>query len=109
MDALRSDGASAVPLPGAIDDDTDELYENAPCGQVSTTPDGTIIKINNTLLGWLGYGREQVVGRRRFGERLPVGGRVFHETHLAPLLRLRGEINGIALELLTASGARLPV
>ena len=28
-------------------DNTDDIYENAPCGHISTLPDGTIIRINS--------------------------------------------------------------
>ena len=110
MDAASSRCAGDSPeLAALVGDDTDELYDNAPCGNVATLPDGTIVTINRTLLGWLGHTRAEVVGRRRFRDLLTVGGQVFHETHLAPLLRLRGEINGIALELRAADGSRLPV
>jgi len=117
MDAVSSRGAGNNPeltapwgdKTAAAGDETDELYENAPCGNLAMLPDGTIVKINRTLLSWLGYSREELVGRRRFRDLLTVGGQVFHETHLAPLLRMRGEVNGIALELKAADGARLPV
>jgi phosphoserine phosphatase RsbU/P len=91
------------------DDDVEDLYDNAPCGNVSTRPDGTIVKMNATLLGWLGYTREQVVGHRTFSDLLSVGGRIYYETHLAPLLRMQGEVGGVALDLRTADGTRLPV
>src|SRR3954471_150669 len=92
-----------------LEDNTDDLYDHAPCGYLSTLLDGTIAKVNATLLGWLGYGRDELVGQRRFSDLLTVGGRLYHETHFAPLLRLQGEINGIALELKAADGSRLPV
>ncbi|OEJ62255.1 histidine kinase [Streptomyces agglomeratus] len=92
-----------------LEDSAEELYENAPCGYLSTLMDGTIAKINTTLLGWLGLEREAVVGRKRFTDLLTVGGKLYHETHFAPLLRMQGEINGIALEIKQAGGARLPV
>ena len=44
-----------------------------------------------------------------FADLLTVGGRLYHETHFAPLLRLQGEVSGIALELKAADGTRLPV
>ena len=53
----------------------EELYENAPCGHLSTLPDGTIVKINTTLVGWLGRHREDLVGRRSLADLLTVGGR----------------------------------
>ncbi|MGK3201485.1 PP2C family protein-serine/threonine phosphatase [Amycolatopsis sp. MEPSY49] len=92
-----------------LEDSAEDLYENAPCGYLSTLLDGTIAKINATLLGWLGYERGEIVGRRRFSDLLTVGGRLYHETHFAPLLRMQGELGGVAFELKTATGDRLPV
>lgn len=92
-----------------FDDSAEDLYENAPCGYLSTLPDGRITRINARLLGWLGYRREDVVGRLRFADLLTVGGKLYHETHFAPLLRMQGELGGVALELVAADGSRLPV
>ncbi|MFC4855798.1 PP2C family protein-serine/threonine phosphatase [Actinophytocola glycyrrhizae] len=92
-----------------LDDSAEDLYEHAPCGYLSTTLDGRIVKVNKTLLDWLGRTPAEVLGRSRFTDLLTVGGRMYHETHFAPLLRLQGSISGIALELRTASGEQLPV
>ena len=103
---------SAWPDPSftaMLEDNTDDLYDNAPCGYLSTLLDGTIAKVNATLLGWLGYHRDELVGRRPFADLLTVGGRLYHETHYAPLLLMQGEIRGIALDLRAADGSRLPV
>ncbi|WP_077800842.1 PP2C family protein-serine/threonine phosphatase [Streptomyces sp. JHA26] len=91
-----------------LEDSAEELYESAPCGYLSTLLDGTIAKINSTLLDWLGLEREAVVGHKRFADLLTVGGKLYHETHFAPLLRMQGTLKGIALELKTADGGRLP-
>ncbi|EFL03456.1 regulatory protein [Streptomyces sp. SPB78] len=92
-----------------LEDSAEDLYEHAPCGYLSTLLDGRIAKINTTLLDWLGYARDDLVGRKSFSDLLTVGGRLYHETHFAPLLRMQGEISGIALELKAADGTRLPV
>ncbi|MEV8440257.1 SpoIIE family protein phosphatase [Actinosynnema sp. NPDC051121] len=92
-----------------LEDSAEDLYENAPCGYLSTMPDGHIAKVNGTLLRWLGYEREQLVGRLRFADLLSVGGKLYHETHFAPLLRMQGEVGGVALEMVAADGRRLPV
>ncbi|MEV5438376.1 SpoIIE family protein phosphatase [Streptomyces sp. NPDC052682] len=92
-----------------LEDSAEELYESAPCGYLSTLMDGTIAKINTTLLDWLGLSREEIVGRRHFSDLLTVGGRLYHETHFAPLLRMQGQVGGIALEMKAADGSRLPV
>lgn len=92
-----------------LEDSAEDLYENAPCGYLSTLLDGQIAKINTTLLNWLGHRRADLVGRRKFSDLLTVGGRLYHETHFAPLLHMRGEASGIALELKAADGRRIPV
>ncbi|MGN6575200.1 MAG: PP2C family protein-serine/threonine phosphatase [Nocardioides sp.] len=92
-----------------LDDDPVQLYERAPCGYLSTTPDGTIIKVNQTFLTWTGHDREGLVGRRRFVDLLTAGGRIYHETHYAPMLQMHGRASEIALDVVTADGGRLPV
>jgi sigma-B regulation protein RsbU (phosphoserine phosphatase) len=92
-----------------LEQGAEELYEFAPCGYLSTLMDGTIVRINATLLEWLGLERDAVVDRMRFSDLLTVGGRLYHETHFAPLLYMRGQVSGIALEMRVAGGARLPV
>lgn len=92
-----------------LEDSAEDLYECAPCGYLSTMMDGTIAKINGTLLDWLGLDREAVVRRKRFADLLTVGGKLYHETHFAPLLRMQGELRGIALEMRRGDGGRLPV
>ncbi|GAA0937408.1 SpoIIE family protein phosphatase [Kribbella koreensis] len=84
----------------------DEVY---PCGHLTTTIDGTIVSVNSTVLGWLGLDRDAVVGQLRFADLLSVGGKLYHETHFAPLLRLQGEVAGVALELRRQDGQRMPV
>src|SRR5207244_2678796 len=57
-----------------------DLYNVAPCGYHSVNADGTIIAINDTELQWLGYTREEVVGKRRLREFLtPDSQKVFEE------------------------------
>jgi len=92
-----------------LDDDPVQLYERAPCGYLSTTPSGTIIKVNQTFLTWTGHDRDELVGRRRFVDLLNAGGRIYHETHYAPMLRMHGKASEIALDVVTADGSRLPV
>ncbi|MGV9279924.1 PP2C family protein-serine/threonine phosphatase [Streptomyces sp. NPDC003730] len=108
-DAPGAPGGARVPLAALLEENTEDLYENAPCGYLSTLLDGDIAKINRRLLDWLGYRREDVVGHKRFADLLTVGGKVYYETHVAPLLRMQGELGGVALELRAADGSRLPV
>ncbi|WP_051967336.1 PP2C family protein-serine/threonine phosphatase [Kitasatospora mediocidica] len=104
-----ADRGTDAAFSALLEDSAEDLYEQAPCGYLSTLMDGTIAKANATLLGWLGLERQAVVGRMRFTDLLTVGGKLYHETHFAPLLRMQGELGGIALEMRTGSGDRLPV
>jgi sigma-B regulation protein RsbU (phosphoserine phosphatase) len=87
----------------------EELFEEAPCGYLTTTPDGTILRLNRTIERWLGIRRDDLIGRRRFVDLLSPGSRIYHETHYAPLLRLQKEVKEIALDLTREDGAPLPV
>jgi PAS domain S-box-containing protein len=87
----------------------EDFFENAPCGYLATALDGTIVKVNRTFEQLTGIGREELVGQRRFQQLLTPGGRIYHETHYAPLLQMQGEAKEIALEVVCADGSRLPV
>ncbi|CAM5654597.1 Histidine kinase OS=Streptomyces griseorubiginosus OX=67304 GN=AQJ54_21010 PE=4 SV=1 [Streptomyces griseorubiginosus] len=109
QDADAEKVADAAAFAALLEDGAEDLYENAPCGYLSTLMDGTIAKINTTLLHWLGLERDEVVGRMRFTDLLTVGGKLYHETHFAPLLSMQSEISGIALDLKQTGGGRIPV
>ncbi|WP_313899192.1 PAS domain S-box protein [Methylobacterium sp. J-090] len=101
------DDASAT-LPAPDVDDLEDLFENAPCGYASALPNGRISKVNRTLSTWLGHPAEQLVGRR-FLDLLNIAGKVYYETHFAPMLRMQGFFNEVALDLVRADGTTLPV
>jgi sigma-B regulation protein RsbU (phosphoserine phosphatase) len=89
-------------------EDLADLYENAPCGYVSLSPDARIVKVNRTLADWLGTSADALVGRP-FHDLLSFGGRIAFETHLAPMLRLQGSVHELALDMLQADGAKIPI
>lgn len=95
--------------PKAVIETPEELYESAPCGYLSTLPDGTIIRANQTCLTWIGMERQDLVGHKCFQDLLGIGGRIFYDTHFAPLLRMQGIVNEIAFDLIGADGRALPV
>ena len=96
------------PPRASIVEDLEDLYENAPCGYLSLDPGGRIFKVNKTLCSWVGYAPEHLIGKR-LGDLLNIAGRMFYETHIAPLLRMQGFFNEVALDLVSQSGERLPV
>ena len=49
-----------------LEESAEDLYEQAPCGYLSTLPDGTIVRVNQTLLDWIGHTREALLAGTRF-------------------------------------------
>ena len=91
-----------------LEDTAEELYEDAPCGYLTMSPDGTIRRANRTFLQLTGHAADELVGRR-FDDLLPPGAKIYYETHYAPLLQMQGRVHEIALEIVRADGGRLPV
>src|SRR5687767_14279289 len=98
----RSDGA-------LFQETADDLYEHAPCGYLSTLPDGTIVRVNQTLIDWTQRTRESLLSGTKFQSLLATGSKIYYETHYAPLLRMQGMANEIAFEMACADGRIMPV
>ena len=79
--------------------DPQMLFELAPCGLVVTKEDGTILRANMTFCNWTGFDCEVLIGRR-FQELLTMGGRIFHQTHWAPLMQMQGSVAEVKLDLM---------
>jgi len=96
-------------IDDALEESAEELYEQAPCAYLSTLPDGTIVRVNRTFLEWAGATRDVLLTGTKFQALLTVGSRIYYETHYAPLLRMQGFVNEIALEIIRGDGRILPV
>jgi PAS domain S-box-containing protein len=92
-----------------LEESAEDLYEHAPCGYLSTLPDGTIVRVNQTFLDWTGAAREVLLAGTKFQTLLTIGSRVYYETHYAPLLRMQGFVNEIAFEVVRQDQRILPV
>ncbi|MEO8405264.1 MAG: PAS domain-containing sensor histidine kinase [Chitinophagaceae bacterium] len=85
-----------------------DLMDHALCGYATTDTQGVIILANNKLADWLQIPIEEIKGRK-FSDILAVGGRIYYETHLGPLLRMQGHVDEVAVQLLAKNGDRFPV
>lgn len=94
---------------GLIEESIEDLYENAPCGYLSILPNGTFVKVNKTFLNWIGHTAEELLHKKKFQDLLPIGGKIYYETHYSPLLQMQGFANEINFELRGKTGQRLPV
>jgi sigma-B regulation protein RsbU (phosphoserine phosphatase) len=70
--------------------------------------DGRIVKANRTFCSWTGYALDDLIGKR-LHDFLNIAGRIFYETHFAPLLRMQGFFNEVALDFVTKDSELLPV
>lgn len=84
-------------------DDFEDMFENAPCGYLTLLTSGRIQRVNKTLLGWTGHTADQMIGKR-FSDFLNMAGRIYYETHIAPLLRMQGIFNEFAVDIVSAAG-----
>ena len=82
--------------------------KNAPCGYLSTTPEGRIVRVNQTFVDLVGIERELLLDGRTFSHLLTIGGRIFYETHFALMLRMNGYVSEIALDFQRGDGAIVP-
>lgn len=85
-----------------------DLFEHAPCGYVIAGSSGRIERVNATLASWIGTPAEDLIGKR-FQDLLNIAGKIYYETHFAPLLRMQGHFDEVALDLVTSSGATMPM
>ena len=95
--------------PSAGPPDGDALFDQAPCGLLVTSANGTIQRVNAMFCRWTGHEPGQLMGQRRIQDLLTIGCRVFHQTHWAPLLQLQGSVAEVKLDVQHRSGRIIPM
>ncbi|MTI20999.1 PAS domain-containing sensor histidine kinase, partial [Fulvivirga sp. RKSG066] len=85
----------------------EELYENAPCGYFSFTPDGKLIRANKTFLNWIGIAKDELQ-RLKFLDILHKGNTIYYEMIFMPTLKMQGHINEISFDIIKKDGSRFP-
>ena len=59
-----------------------DLYNNAPCGYHTLDAEGRYVEVNDTELKWLGYSREEMIGKLKVTDiTTPASQRQFHDLH----------------------------
>ncbi|MBI5141457.1 MAG: PAS domain S-box protein [Nitrospirae bacterium] len=85
-----------------------DLYNHAPCGYHSLNADGIFVRINDTELEWLGYKREEVLGKLAFPDVItPSSLDLFRRSF--PVFVERGWINDLEFELKRKDGSVMNV
>ena len=88
-------------------DEVRDLYNAAPCGYHSLDKDGLFVRINDTELEWLGYKRNEVIGRKKINDLLTPAGRKAFRQSLAGFYK-RGWMRGLEVEMLRKDGSTFP-
>ena len=103
---------SAVPESPAIKAIPPETFESflntSRVGYVYADPDGKITCVNAHFAKWLKVETDALIGSN-ISDHFPISGKVYFQTHLAPLLKMQGHFDEVALELVPSDGLRVPV
>jgi len=84
-------------------EEIEDLYNHAPCGYHSLDKDGIILRINDTELAWLGYTRDEVIGRMKWTDLITSAGLpTFRENY--PRLKKQGFVHDLEFELIRKDG-----
>jgi len=122
--ALRNEGGEVVGILSMVQDvservraeeelrryaaQVEDLYNNAPCGYHSLDKDGVFVSMNDTELNWIGYSREEIVGRKKFTDiATPASRELFARKF--PIYLRQGWIKDLEFEVIRKDGSILPV
>ena len=89
-------------------DELRDLYNNAPCGYHSLDKDGFFVAMNETELTWLGYTREEVVGKLTFPHLLTAESST-RFTENFPAFKDQGWVRDLEFEMIRKDGTTFSV
>ena len=81
----------------------EDLYNHAPCGYHSLGKDGLFLRINDTELSWLGYTRDEVIGKLGWKDIISPAYFKVLEDHFPTFLRL-GSAHDLEYEMVRKDG-----
>ncbi|HEV3330902.1 MAG TPA: PAS domain-containing protein [Bryobacteraceae bacterium] len=94
--------------PSGALEGTDALLDNAPCGFHSLDKDGVFVRVNDTELRWLGYTRDELIGKKKITELLTSESRAAFQDNFPRFMSDRS-LRDLELQLVRKDGSILPV
>jgi len=85
-----------------------DLYNNSPAGYHSLDINGVYVQVNDTELAWIGYTRDEVIGRIKFADLLTPESREIFAINF-PVLKERGCLKDVETELVRKDGTIIPI
>lgn len=92
----------------ALEDEISQMYEHVPFGSHALDTQGTYLDINTLELSWLGYSRDEIIGKRKLADFLTPASLVRLREHL-PAPGSANVIVDLELELLQRDGTSMPI
>jgi diguanylate cyclase (GGDEF)-like protein/PAS domain S-box-containing protein len=105
---LPKEAELVVDRLGAIEEEISQLYEHVPFGVHALDANGVFLHINSLELSWLGYTRDEVVGKKKLTEFLTPASQELLRKRL-PSPKLNNELHRLELQLLRRDGTTMPV
>lgn len=88
--------------------ESNDLYNNAPCGYHSLDTEARFVNVNNTLAKWLGYEKEEIIGKKKFDDVIHPGDiDLFHKTFSA--FKEKGSIYNAEFNFVRKDGSEFPI
>ncbi|CAN5613533.1 hypothetical protein BH10BAC2_BH10BAC2_06080 [soil metagenome] len=91
-----------------LQENFEDFFETTLCGFIIADKQGSILRVNKKIGAWLNCETDELTGKR-FSDLLSIGGKIYYETHLWPLLRMQGFFDEVVLELRSTTGDKLRV
>ena len=106
---LASEGLATEIAGHALVTEPESALDEAPCGLVQTDAQGVLRRANLAFCNWLGYTRDELIGKHKIQDLLTTGCRIFHQTHSLPLLQMQGSVSEVRVQMLRKDGQQLPM
>ena len=84
-------------------EEIEDLYNHAPCGYHSLDKDGVIRRINDTELAWLGYTRDEVVGKLKWPDLITSAAQQIFQERFTQFKK-QGFIHEIEVDIIRKDG-----
>jgi sigma-B regulation protein RsbU (phosphoserine phosphatase) len=83
-------------------------HKHIPCVYFSSSSDGYLVDVNEALCRYLNYTIDELVGQK-LEIIFTLSTRIFQQTHLSPLLQLKGHVEEIFITLKSKDGNHVPM
>lgn len=93
---------------GAPPESLSDFFAHSRTGFIYTDTAGRIVFANSRIFDWLQTDPRALLGSK-LSDHFPVARKVYYETHLAPLLRMQGFFDEVAVDLCGSNGNTTPV